>query len=136
MARLLAHRRHLIPEVGATEREWKRQIMDAVAPQQDDVVLYKRRASSFDYTELRGTYLDVNPRPRTTRAGSSPTVPFGWSVLGHRPCRGGMAPRRARKDVEHIAEEQAVLVGVEREALRRLVRVLVESGVLGHLAHE
>jgi len=52
MARLLAHRSHLIPEVGAAEQEWNLQIMDAVAPQQGDVVLDKTRASFFDYTEL------------------------------------------------------------------------------------
>src|SRR5213080_3970268 len=51
-ARLLTHRGRLIPEVGAAEQEWKRQIMDAVAPQQGDVVLDKTRASFFDYTEL------------------------------------------------------------------------------------
>ncbi|MEV6824935.1 isochorismatase family cysteine hydrolase [Amycolatopsis sp. NPDC051102] len=52
IARLLAHRRHRIPEVGAAEEAWKRRIMDAVAPQPADVVLDKSRASLFDYTEL------------------------------------------------------------------------------------
>src|SRR3954463_12429688 len=32
MARLLAHRGRRVPDVGAAERKWKRQIMDAVAP--------------------------------------------------------------------------------------------------------
>ncbi|QWF83211.1 cysteine hydrolase family protein [Amycolatopsis sp. CA-230715] len=51
-ARLLAHRAHRMPELTAAQREWNRQIMDAVAPEADDVVLTKTRASLFDYTEL------------------------------------------------------------------------------------
>ncbi|WP_410675396.1 cysteine hydrolase family protein [Amycolatopsis sp. cmx-4-68] len=52
ITRLLVQRGRLIPEVSETEREWKWQIMDAVAPQPGDVVLDKTRASFLDYTEL------------------------------------------------------------------------------------
>ncbi|MET8848645.1 isochorismatase family cysteine hydrolase [Amycolatopsis sp. NPDC004625] len=62
IARLLAHRGHIIPEVGKTEREWKRQIMDAVAPQPGEVVLEKTRASFFDYTELDPLLHNLNVR--------------------------------------------------------------------------
>ncbi|HEY4008128.1 MAG TPA: cysteine hydrolase [Pseudonocardia sp.] len=51
-ARLLTYRAKRLPAVSAQRREWKRQIMDAVAARPGDVVLDKSRASLFDYTEL------------------------------------------------------------------------------------
>lgn len=51
-ARLMHHRADRLPRISAEQQEWKRQIIDAVAPQPGEVVLDKTRASLFDYTEL------------------------------------------------------------------------------------
>ncbi|WP_246076559.1 cysteine hydrolase family protein [Amycolatopsis cihanbeyliensis] len=51
-ARLMQYRADRLPRISAEQQEWKRQIMDPVAPQAGDVVLDKTRASFFDYTEL------------------------------------------------------------------------------------
>ena len=51
-AHMLRHRAHRIPDLSPAQQAWSRQIMDAVAPRADDVVLDKSRASFFDYTEL------------------------------------------------------------------------------------
>ncbi|WP_091305670.1 cysteine hydrolase family protein [Amycolatopsis tolypomycina] len=51
-ARLMQHRAGRLPQVSAEQQEWKRQIIDAVAPEPGDVVLDKTQASFFDYTEL------------------------------------------------------------------------------------
>jgi ureidoacrylate peracid hydrolase len=51
-ARLMQHRADRLPRISAEQQEWKRQIIDAVAPQPGEVVLDKTRASFFDYTEL------------------------------------------------------------------------------------
>ena len=41
-----------LPRVSADHQQWKRQIMDVVAPQAGDLVLDKTRPSFFYYTEL------------------------------------------------------------------------------------
>ncbi|GAA1967541.1 isochorismatase family cysteine hydrolase [Amycolatopsis minnesotensis] len=51
-ARLLARRAHRLPRMTVAQKTWNRQIMDALAPAPEDVVLDKTRASLFDYTEL------------------------------------------------------------------------------------
>lgn len=51
-ARLRAYRADRLPSVPAEQREWKRRIMDAVAPRPEELVLDKTRPSLFDYTEL------------------------------------------------------------------------------------
>lgn len=50
--RHLQHRRHLVPKLSTEHREWKTRILDAVTPQQGDLVLFKTRHSFFAYTEL------------------------------------------------------------------------------------
>ncbi|WP_433290395.1 cysteine hydrolase family protein [Pseudonocardia sp. CA-142604] len=50
--RLLRHRADRMPELSQAQQVWSRQIMDAVAPRADDMVLDKSRPSLFDYTEL------------------------------------------------------------------------------------
>ncbi|ONI81435.1 isochorismatase [Actinosynnema sp. ALI-1.44] len=51
-ARLMRDRSQRMPPVSAEHQQWKNQIIDAVAPLADDLVLDKTRASFFDYTEL------------------------------------------------------------------------------------
>lgn len=51
-ARFLAARADRIPSVTPQRAAWKRQIMEAVAPQPGEVVMGKTRPSFFDYTEL------------------------------------------------------------------------------------
>lgn len=58
--RLMEHRGDRLPSISAEQQEWKRQIMDAVAPQPGDVVLDKTRASFFDYTELEPLLRNLN----------------------------------------------------------------------------
>lgn len=50
--RHLQQRRHLVPQLSGAQQAWKDRIMDAVAPQQGDLVLTKTRHSFFAYTEL------------------------------------------------------------------------------------
>ncbi|MCH6166725.1 cysteine hydrolase family protein [Pseudonocardia alaniniphila] len=50
--RLLRHRADRMPELSPAQRVWSRQIMGAVTPRADDMVLDKSRPSLFDYTEL------------------------------------------------------------------------------------
>lgn len=51
-ARHLAARRARLPQLTAQEQHWRTQIMDAVAPADDDIILDKTRPSFFTHTEL------------------------------------------------------------------------------------
>ncbi|AHH94519.1 hypothetical protein GCM10010174_27900 [Kutzneria viridogrisea] len=51
-AQQLQSRASRMPEVSDEQKQWKSQIMDAVAPQPGDLVLDKTRPSFFTYTEL------------------------------------------------------------------------------------
>ncbi|BCK54808.1 cysteine hydrolase family protein [Nocardia wallacei] len=48
----LRSRRHRLPDLSPQHTRWRRQIMEAVAPQPNDIVLDKTRHSFFAYTEL------------------------------------------------------------------------------------
>lgn len=59
------HRRSraaLVPKLTAEDRHWRSQIIDAVAPQPDDLVLDKTRHSFFAYTELDPILRSMNIR--------------------------------------------------------------------------
>ncbi|MBB5917747.1 ureidoacrylate peracid hydrolase [Nocardia transvalensis] len=51
-ARHLRSRRHRLPVLSPEDKQWRTEIMDAVAPQPGDIVLDKTRHSFFAYTEL------------------------------------------------------------------------------------
>jgi ureidoacrylate peracid hydrolase len=59
-ARLMRERATRVPQVSAEHRQWKSQIIDAVAPLPGDLVLDKTRASLFDYTELDPLLRNLN----------------------------------------------------------------------------
>ncbi|MGK8523894.1 cysteine hydrolase family protein [Nocardia asteroides] len=52
----------LLPKLTPEDRHWRSQIIDAVAPQPDDLVLEKTRHSFFAYTELDPILRSMNIR--------------------------------------------------------------------------